>query len=94
VSVIYKHVLELKDEQLVEMPAPLQLLDVQYQNGSLCLWALVSENAPKERVPIRIIGTGQEWDDYTRITEKWEYLATVQQENMFVWHVFYRDPNR
>ncbi len=86
---IYKYVLEITDEQVITMPAPLKILSAQIQDDQLCLWALVTPNAPMENLPVAIVGTGHPFD---YIWEKWEYLNTVQ-DGPLVWHVFYQDPN-
>lgn len=87
---IYKYVLEITDDQVISIPGPLELLSIQLQGGRLCLWAKVCVEAPLEKVPIRIVGTGHSFDD---CLDGWQFLSTVQQ-GIYVWHVFYKDPNR
>lgn len=80
---IFKYPLRLVDEQKIALPQRSQILTVQMQNEALCLWALVDPNLPLEKRIIRVVGTGNEFDD----PEKCFYLGTVQ-ERVFVWHVF------
>lgn len=87
---IYKYTLALTDEQVVEMPGPLNLLSVQMQKGALCLWAVVCDGAPLEKVEIKVVGTGNPFDDYLDWSK--HYVGTVQ-DGRFVWHVFAKDPN-
>jgi hypothetical protein len=87
---IFKYLLRIVDLQIVEMPGPLNLLHVGEQRGFLYLWAVVCEEAPLEKVPIRIVGTGDSFDDYL----DWTFVRTAQMKSGLVWHVFSQDPNR
>ncbi len=86
---IFKFPLRIEDEQTITMPAPIKVLSVQKQGSDLQLWVLVSEEAPCERLLVRVVGTGHSFDDW----HQWQYLNTVQDDLNFVWHVFYKDPN-
>lgn len=83
---IYKYPLEIKDEQIIDLPPNHTILSVQMQNDVLCLWALVEpSNYMTTEVKIRIYGTGHPVD------EEGEFLGTFQDERMngyFVGHVF------
>lgn len=83
---IWKFTLELIDAQLIAMPAGSQLLTVQLQGDTPCLWALVDDYVGLVQVrTIEIHGTGNPIDsDHQR-----RYVATFQQPP-FVWHVFER----
>jgi hypothetical protein len=67
----------------VVMPVGSQLLCVQMQNGIPCIWAIVDPEAPKEKVNIRVYGTGHEIPEDAGLG----YLGTVQ-DGPFVWHFF------
>lgn len=84
-NTIWKFGLDLKDEQMIEMPAGAIILSVQYQHGSLCLWALVDPTQTTVGRAIRIVGTGHPADD----VNAHDYIGTVQAHGgNFVWHVF------
>lgn len=84
-SLIYKYVLELTEVQTVTLPAKAEILSVQDQGGSICLWAKFAAGIDRyEEITIVIAGTGSSFDD-SGLT----YLATVQKD-AFVWHVFKR----
>ena len=81
---IWKFPLHLTDSQEVEMPKSAEVLTVQTQKGSICLWATVESESPRSKRSFRIIGTGHEFDGGLLA-----YVGTVQQGS-FVWHVFER----
>ena len=83
---IWKYPLELKDEQIIEVPVSSEFLHVGLQNDKICLWALVNSNSnyPLVKKTILIRGTGHDIGGY--YTKK-DYIGTVQQ-GQFVWHVF------
>lgn len=79
-STIWKFGLGLQNLNVIEMPPGAQLLDVQLQEGMLCLWAKVQ---PSEQTVARYIwmaGTGH-------VAPPGEYIATVQV-GPYVWHFF------
>lgn len=84
---IYKYPLEAIDYQEIEMPASAEILTVQTQRGTPCIWALVdTDNDPEER-HIRILGTGHPVrstkDKFRR------YIGTFQlMAGNLVYHVF------
>ena len=55
---IWKFQLEITDNQSVSIPSGYELLAVQTQNETPCLWALVNPKNKEENLKIRIIGTG------------------------------------
>lgn len=82
---IWKYQLEMKGEQLVEIPNNAILLDVQVQNKAPCLWAMVDP----DRLPIKrklfIYGTGE----LTIDGFPGNYIATFQADGgALVFHVF------
>lgn len=80
---VWKFTLEMVAIQSVEMPKGAKILDVQFQDESLCLWAGVTPGKESEERTVQIVGTGHRELPDAGIT----YLATVQK-NGYVWHVF------
>lgn len=83
---IWKYPLQVTDEQAVPMPIGSQLMTVQMQNGTPCLWALVDETRnPSGTVKrIAIYGTGNPIPD-----DPGRYIATFQMSNgALVFHAF------
>lgn len=82
---IWKWKLRITDEQIVDLPIAAMILTAQMQEGELCLWALCSEDAPKEERRIRIYGTGHEIQRHSSM----KYISTFQiPEAGLVFHVF------
>lgn len=82
-TTIWKYRLELKYDQIIEIPARAKILTAQNQGDTIQLWALVNPKLPKEKRKIRIVGTG---NDVSGILI---YISTVQMERgMLVWHIF------
>ena len=79
---IYKYTLEVTDYQSLALPINAQILDIQAQNETICLWAIVDESAPPEHRYFAVYGTGHPLPDAIGL-----YLATVQRDG-FVWHIF------
>lgn len=79
---IYKWIIEVKDETIIETPIVGQWLTAQYQNGQLCVWA-THRNGLKERWCLRVVGTGHPFTDM----DECHYIGTVQRPPL-VWHVF------
>ena len=82
---IYKYVLKLAENQAVNIHNNYKLLDIQIQNGCICLWAIVNANEPMVNVDIVMCGTGHELTE----SKKLNYISTVQQDS-YVWHFFER----
>jgi hypothetical protein len=82
--VIYKYPLQVQDEVAVALPRGAELLDVQAQDDTPCLWALVETEANTEQRVFCIFGTGH------RISALGlRYIATCQLHGeMLVLHVF------
>ena len=80
---IYKYPIGTKDSQGVMMPVGAEILTVQVQNGTPCLWALVDIEKPVVMRHIHTYGTGHDVEpaDY-------DYIGTYQvPSNGFVFHV-------
>ena len=81
---VWKFPLEIADEQNLMMPECAEILTAQMQGGTLCLWALVNPDAPKQRRIIEILGTGNPAPDTER-----KYISTAQiAGGLLIWHVF------
>lgn len=81
---IWKFPLEIIREQNLMMPEGAEILSVQTQHNSLCLWALVNPEAPLQRRVIEVFGTGHSISDAER-----KYVTTAQRDGgKFVWHIF------
>lgn len=89
---IYKYQLETIDIQLINIPRitgeedfKSQVLNVDIQNGSPCIWCLVDAEEEQQQIKIRIIGTGNPMP----MLSKDDYLGTYQLYNgEQVFHVF------
>ena len=73
------------EEQKLQLPFDARILDVQIQNGRLCLWAIVDPSKDNLMRTFRVFGTG--WDLPYRFVNRYVHLKTVQ-DGGFVWHVF------
>ena len=61
-----------------------QVLDVQTQRGKIVVWCIVDEELPKDCIYFDICGTGWNVD-----RDLGTYIGTVQDDDCYVWHVFY-----
>jgi hypothetical protein len=82
---IYKYSLVIADEQAISLPKDAEILAVQVQGGTLCLWAIVFPGNENELKAIEIYGTGHDFPTIGQGERK--YISTVQMGG-FVWHVF------
>ncbi len=82
---IFKYYLSVQQQQIIHLPYGAQILDVQVQDGSVCVWALVDPGV-EETVEYTLFayGTGEEFDS-TGLT----HLKTVQI-NPLVFHIFFK----
>lgn len=78
---IYKYPLTVTDNQTVPMPKGAEILTVQVQGGTPCLWAMVDLREPEEDRRILTYGTGHIVDLEGR------YIGTYQMSAL-VFHVF------
>lgn len=61
-----------------------QVLDVQIQRGKIVVWCIVDEELPEDCIYFDICGTGWNVD-----RDLGTYIGTVQDDDSYVWHVFY-----
>jgi len=82
---VFKYPLELADKIVLKMPENAQMLCVQVQYGSVCLWAAVDPEAPDEKRTIYVRGTGHELG----MAAVSKYIGTFQLTGgALVFHVF------
>ena len=86
-SKIYKYTLEITDFQSLALPFNAEILSVQAQNNSICLWAKFKDESETEERYFRIIGTGHEFEEKNPSVENLNFISTVQL-NGLVWHIF------
>ena len=81
---IWKFMINITDTQEIPMPIGAEILTVQSQCGTPCLWARVSPGFKKENRTIIMIGTG-----HSIRHETGRYIGTFQIDNgALVFHVF------
>ena len=86
---IWKFQLEVTDKQFIRMPKEAELLSVQTQNETPCLWALVNPNSPTEERCFEVFGTGHPVHCDMGIDRK--FIGTFQlQGGVLVFHLFER----
>lgn len=82
---IWKFPLGMVAKQNVSIPLPAEVLTVQQQGESVCLWAEVDPKGERVQVQIAMLGTGHPVPD-----GKKRYISTVQLGSL-VFH-FYELP--
>ena len=83
---IWKCILKIDDEQIVELPEGAEALTVQIQDGQPCLWYLVNPVQPLRKYLVRMAGTGHPIE---RNYSKNEYVGTFQmKDGQLIFHVF------
>ena len=84
---IWKFELEIGDNQKLEMPIGAEILSVQTQNETPCLWALVDPDADQETRHFEVYRTGHPVHYDMGISRN--YIGTFQlQSGLLVLHVF------
>jgi len=81
---IWKYPFGISGNIIISMPKLARILDIQYQNGTLCMWALVDDNDLIVNRFFTVIGTGHNIPDFSHGLE---YIKTVQ-DGPYVWHIF------
>lgn len=84
---IWKFPLAVVSPYAITMPKGAEMLTVQRQGETACLWAIVDPDADKERRVFEAFGTGQHMHEDMGVSRK--YIGTFQVPP-FVWHVFER----
>lgn len=89
INIIWKFELEIVDRQFLQMPKGAQILSINYQNDTPCLWAFVDPEAPIEERCFEIFGTGEGIYEDMGIVR--HFISTFQAlDGAFVWHCFER----
>lgn len=82
---IFKYPIKAEDFQTISMPDGAEVLAVQVQKETPCIWAMVDIKAPYRDRVFRVIGTGQPCDDFNN----GKYMGTFQMINgSLVFHLF------
>lgn len=84
---IFKYPLHLVSHQVVAMPRGAEILSVQLQYETICLWAVVEPDRVSSARQIVILATGESVDKESFLYLK--FIGTVQVDE-YVWHVFER----
>ena len=83
---IFKYDLPING-QIIEINACIkQWLDIQNQNGSPKIWAIVDPEGEPEKHLIAAWGTG--WG--LLLDDEFKYIGTVQDGAGYVWHYFHK----
>jgi len=89
VRTIYEFPLEVIDAQAVQMPSGAQILTVQKQNGTPCIWGMVDTENQKEERFFEIFGTGHPMHEDMGVGR--EYVGTFQMHSgSLVFHLLER----
>ena len=82
---IWKYLVEVTDEQVIEMPAGAKILTVQMQRDIPHIWVCVGPHNKTELRQIRIYGTGHNVSN----PENLKYISTFQMRGgSLVFHAF------
>lgn len=86
---IYKYPIEVTDEQTLTLPVNSQILTVQAQGNTPCIWAMIDTAETRtEQIAVRVYGTGHPIAD----SERQIYIGTFQLlGGQFVFHAFYKN---
>jgi hypothetical protein len=86
---IWKYPLRITDEVRISIPTGAQILSVQMQGDTACLWALVVPGQKEVERYFRIFGTGHPIPDISPYT--FEFISTIQVHGgRLIFHVFER----
>lgn len=87
---IWKFPLEVTDKQFIKMPIGSEIISVQNQLETPCLWAIVNPDKAIEERCFELFGTGHNMPDDMGIDRK--FIGTFQLRNGdFVGHLFERN---
>jgi hypothetical protein len=84
---IWKFEIDDAFDTCIKMPKGAEVLSIQNQNNTICIWALViPSNEPEDRY-FEVFGTGH--PIHCDIGIERVFIGTVQVDS-FVWHIFER----
>jgi len=89
--VIWKYEIPIRDLFEIEMPDSAEVLCVQMQKETPCIWVMIPEKLEKNtKRSFAIVGTGQSFND-----ANYFYVGTFQQyKGELIWHLFERFSDR
>ena len=79
---ILKYKISLEGENSIALSIGAEILSIQMQKGSICMWALEDPDATTWVRNFVVYGTGWDIGD-----NPGKYIGTVQ-DDIFVWHIF------
>jgi hypothetical protein len=84
---IWKFDIGVGHSSLNEIPKGAEIIHIDEQRGSVCIWAICDPKAEKEKREFKVFGTGHTINNET--LEKLVYVGSCQTKNqVFVFHVF------
>jgi len=84
---IWKFELVTTNTQKVTMPKGAEILTIQDQQGTTCMWALVDPEAETEQRIFEVFGTGHDIKYDMGISR--EYIGTYQERGgVLIFHLF------
>ncbi len=81
--VIYKHIIDIQDTVVLDVPQYSTILKVARQGDQVCAWVQGNTQRPTTQVTLRIFGTGNPMPEDEGLT----FLNTVIMD-YYVWHIF------
>lgn len=85
---IWKFPFETADEVVIPMPIGAEILSIQTQNRTPCLWAIIDPDGPVMPRSFRVFGTGHPLPTYGAMeTVRGKYVGTYQ-DGALVFHLF------
>jgi len=83
---VYKYYLGEDPESTIELPIGATVLKVDFQDGNICLWAMVNPELQTEPRTFEVFGTGDDMPDY-----ELKFINTFfVKGGMYVLHAFER----
>ncbi len=87
-KIIWKYQIPINDKFAIEIPVGSQVLSVQMQKGSPCIWVLVNPDNKLASRAFNLVGTGQKLPSDWDCTKK-KFIGTFQMaEGNLVYHLF------
>lgn len=86
---VWKYSLDITDVQTIEMPEDVEILSVQMQKDTLCMWVFIDPAKDLILKTFYIIGTGHLIDNNAITDIEKQYIGTFQTgSGSLVFHVF------
>lgn len=90
-KVIYKYEMPTGGGSVQKLPKGFRPLSVGLDpNGVICMWAEVDTKAPLVDVDFAAIGTGWPLGELGIDLDTYEFLGTVNDGLIYMWHYFYK----